>query len=89
MTMTAELAAAIGTEVPWEELFVGDSIFVPGVGEGNVISIEGGNPAAGSVATVFTDLGELAIFKNERITRIDTSPFRGEALTLFEELETS
>lgn len=74
----------IGTLVTFDELHLGDSIFVPGVGEGNVVALEGPNEDAGSLATIVTDLGEIAVFEGELFDRVDTSPFRGEALTLFE-----
>lgn len=76
------MTTPLGTLVTFDELFVGDSIWVPGVGEGNVVALEGPNPAAGSVATIVTDLGELAVFDGDTFDRVDTSPFRGEALTL-------
>lgn len=81
--MTTIATTPLGELLPVEALFVGDSIWVDGVGEGNVLELGPGNPAAGSLATIFTDLGEVAVFDGDLFDRIDTSPFRGEALTLF------
>jgi hypothetical protein len=77
------MSAPLGELLPLDALFVGDSIWVDGVGEGNVLELAPGNPAAGSTATIVTDLGEIPVFDGDLFDRIDTSPFRGEALTLF------
>ena len=77
------MSAPLGELLPIDALFVGDSIWVDGVGEGNVLELAPGNPDAGSTATIVTDLAVNPVFDGDLFDRIDTSPFRGEALTLF------